>query len=64
LALLKIVRTRNGMLNVDTFVDLAGYAGVAGEVAVAELESAGCSGRVTGWIAPATRRPCRLRCRL
>lgn len=33
LALLKIARTKAGSHNVDDYVDLAGYAGVAGEIA-------------------------------
>ncbi|MBE0530258.1 MAG: hypothetical protein IH626_05480 [Rhodospirillales bacterium] len=33
MALLKISRTRHGRHNPDNYVDLAGYAGVAGEIA-------------------------------
>ena len=33
MALLKIARTKNGTHNPDNYVDLAGYAGVAGEIA-------------------------------
>ena len=33
MALLKIARTKSGTFNRDDFVDLAGYAGVAGEIA-------------------------------
>lgn len=33
MALLKIARTKNGALNPDDYVDLAGYAGIAGEIA-------------------------------
>lgn len=32
-ALLKIARTKAGAHNLDDYVDLAGYAGVAGEIA-------------------------------
>jgi hypothetical protein len=33
MALLKIARTKTGTHNEDDYVDLAGYAGVAGEIA-------------------------------
>ena len=33
MALLKVARTKLGSHNVDNYVDLAGYAGVAGEIA-------------------------------
>lgn len=36
MALLKIARTRAGSFNLDDYVDLAGYAGVAGEIALRE----------------------------
>ena len=32
MALLKIARTQSGSLNLDDFIDLAGYAGCAGEM--------------------------------
>lgn len=35
-ALLKIARTQTGSHNIDDYVDLAGYAGVAGEIAETE----------------------------
>lgn len=35
MALLKIARTKNGGHNPDNYVDLAGYAGLAGEIAAA-----------------------------
>ena len=37
MVLLKVARTKAGSLNRDDFVDMAGYAGVAGEVS-AELD--------------------------
>ena len=33
MALMKIARTKGGAFNIDDYVDLAGYAGCAGEVA-------------------------------
>lgn len=33
MALLKIARTKSGTFNPDDFIDMAGYAGVAGEIA-------------------------------
>ena len=33
MALLKIARARSGMHNIDDYVDIAGYAGVGGELA-------------------------------
>ena len=33
MALLKIARTQSGSFNADDYIDLAGYAGVAGEIA-------------------------------
>lgn len=33
MALLKIARTKAGAVNPDDYIDLAGYAGVAGEIA-------------------------------
>lgn len=33
MVLLKIARTKLGQLRLDTFVDIAGYAGIAGEIA-------------------------------
>ncbi len=36
MALLKIARTQAGVLNMDDYQDLAGYAGVSGEIAHAE----------------------------
>lgn len=33
MALLKIARTKCGAMNLDDYVDLAGYAGCAGEIA-------------------------------
>jgi hypothetical protein len=37
MVLLKIARTKSGSLNLDDYIDMAGYAGVAGEIA--QLES-------------------------
>ncbi len=34
MALLKIARTKSGGLNLDDYIDLAGYAGCAGEIAL------------------------------
>lgn len=34
MALLKMARTQNGGFNADDYVDLAGYAGIAGELAL------------------------------
>ena len=39
MALLKIARTKAGGHNADDYVDLAGYAGVAGEIAERLTES-------------------------
>ncbi len=33
MALLKVARTQHGAFNLDDYIDLAGYAGVAGEIA-------------------------------
>lgn len=38
MVLLKIARTKTGELNMDDFVDAAGYAGVAGEVANKQVD--------------------------
>ena len=40
LALMKIARTKIGGHNPDNYVDLAGYAGVAGEIAERVLDNA------------------------
>lgn len=32
MVLLKVARTKTGGLNIDDYVDMAGYAGVAGEI--------------------------------
>ena len=32
MVLLKVARTKTGRLNLDDFIDMAGYAGVAGEI--------------------------------
>lgn len=39
MALLKIARTKAGAHNLDDYVDLAGYAAVAGEIAEGEAEA-------------------------
>lgn len=36
--LLKVARTKSGSLNRDDYVDIAGYAGVAGEIAGLDAE--------------------------
>lgn len=36
MVLLKVARTQTGALNMDDFIDQAGYAGCAGEIALAE----------------------------
>ena len=36
MCLLKIARTQSGVVNPDDYIDLAGYAGVAGEIALNE----------------------------
>ena len=33
MALMKIARARSGMHNIDDYIDIAGYAGVAGQLA-------------------------------
>lgn len=38
MVLLKAARTRTGTFNLDDFVDMAGYAGCAGEIAAAKAE--------------------------
>ena len=38
LVLLKLARTQNGELNLDDYVDMAGYAACAGEIAHIEAE--------------------------
>ena len=39
LLLVKVARARSGSLNMDDFRDCAGYAGLAGEIAVREAQS-------------------------
>lgn len=38
MALLKIARTQHGDFNLDNFIDLAGYAGVAGEIVERDIK--------------------------
>lgn len=38
MVLLKIARTKAGSFNIDDYVDMSGYAGVAGEIAVKQQE--------------------------
>ena len=44
MALLKVARIKTGVGTVDSFVDLAGYAACAGEIATTRLQTAGDAG--------------------
>lgn len=52
MALLKIARTQAGSFNADDYIDLAGYAGVAGEIAADQ--NARAFSRAGGGVNPET----------